>query len=45
MTVRLRTAFGASLEVEIEQEQRRAYDEVTGLLLAGSMDFNVALRH
>ena len=35
---RLRTAFSSSLGVDIELEQRRTYEEVTGLLLEGSID-------
>lgn len=35
---RLRAAFKVSLGVEIELEQRRTYEEVTGLLLEGSID-------
>ena len=34
----LRAAFSASLGVEIELEQRRTYEEITGLLLEGSID-------
>jgi phosphonate transport system substrate-binding protein len=35
---RLRAAFSASLGVDIELEQRRTYEEVTGLLLEGAID-------